>query len=57
MIPKVLKDVKEEIAWRIPSIFNLSLGSGTVPRDWKLETVTLPFKKECKESTNNYPHR
>ena len=45
--PRVLSEVKQELAKPLSLIFNKSLESSTVPDDWKLANVTPIFKKKA----------
>ena len=52
--PRILKNVKNNIAKHLTTMFNLSLQQGTMPQDWKDANVTPIFKKGSKKHTNNY---
>ena len=45
MHPKFLYEVRHEVSEVITTIFNASLSSGLVPRDWRDAVVTPIFKK------------
>ena len=44
--PRILKEAKNEIVKPLCIIFNKSISTGKVSRDWKLVNVTLIFKKK-----------
>ena len=52
--PRVLKETKNEICKPLSIIFNKSLNSGKIPRDWKLANVTPIQKKGNKAQPCNY---
>ena len=52
--PRILKEVKLAICKPLCVIFNLSLQSGRVVRDWKLANVTPLFKMGDKSNPGNY---
>ncbi|XP_053112296.1 calcium uptake protein 3, mitochondrial isoform X3 [Hemicordylus capensis] len=52
--PRVLKELKCEIAHLLAKIFNLSLKSGSVPEDWRVANVTPIFKKGSRGDPGNY---
>ena len=51
---RVLKELAEELAPVLTSIFRQSLESGEVPSDWKMQWVTPIFKKRSKCDAANY---
>eukprot|EP00061_Rhincodon_typus_P010309 g34506.t1 len=51
---RVLKEMAEEIVEALAVIFQESLKSGRVPKDWKMANVTLLFKKGVRQKTGNY---
>lgn len=53
-LPKLLKEVAEQVAPHLVAIFNQSLRSGSVPRDWKEANVTPIFKKGDRANPGNY---
>ena len=53
-LPRVLREVKEEVAPHLASIFNESIRSGCVPRDWRLADITPIFKKGDRSQPSNY---
>ena len=52
--PKLLQELKEELALALAEIFNDSLRSGDIPADWRVSNVTLIFKKGQKSDPGNY---
>ena len=52
--PRVLKETKNQISKPLSILFNKSLTSGKVPRDWKLANVTPIQKKGNKSLPCNY---
>ena len=53
-LPRVVKEVKHAIVPHITSIFNVSLETGVVPRDWREANVTPIFKKGSSSQPGNY---
>ena len=53
-LPRVLKEVQDEIIPHLVSIFNCSMRSGCVPRDWREAEVTPIFKKGDAGQPSNY---
>ncbi|XP_061469435.1 uncharacterized protein LOC133378834 isoform X1 [Rhineura floridana] len=51
---RVLKELKGEIADLLTKICNLSLGSSSVPEDWKVANVTPIFKRGSRGDPGNY---
>jgi hypothetical protein len=51
---RILKECSAIITPSLCSLFNHSLGSGTVPSEWKSANVTPVHKKEKKEPATNY---
>ena len=43
--PRILKDAAEHIAPILTKIFQISLDSGLLPKDWKNENVSPIYKK------------
>ena len=52
--PKFLKEVRHEIGAVLAGIFNESIMSGVVPRDWRDAIITPLFKKGNRWETCNY---
>jgi hypothetical protein len=52
--PKMLFELRKEIAQPLATIFNSSLRCGIVPKDWKDAGVTPLFKKGKKAEAQNY---
>ena len=53
-LPRVLKEVRDEVAPLLAKIFNLSLRTGHVPRDWREAEVTPILKKGDRSLASNY---
>lgn len=52
--PKLLFELRKEIAMPLTSIYNKSIKQGIVPGDWKYAEVTPIFKKGNKNEVSNY---
>ena len=52
--PRVIKQVKHEIAKPLTILFNSSLQQGQIPQDWKLANITPIFKKGDRGLPSNY---
>jgi len=52
--PKFLKEVRNEIGATLSQIFNESIETGEMPRDWKDAIITPLFKKGSRSDTSNY---
>ena len=52
--PRVLKELSEQLAMPLCSLFNKSLQSGLIPDDWKVAFVTAIFKTGTKSDPGNY---
>eukprot|EP00061_Rhincodon_typus_P001408 g14719.t1 len=52
--PRVLKEIAEEIVGTLVVIFQESLESRRVPKDWNIANVTPLFKKEVRQKTENH---
>ncbi len=53
-LPKLLQEVREEVSSHFVEIFNRSLQTGEVPRDWREPNVTPVFKKGDRTNPGNY---
>jgi len=53
-LPRVLKEVRDEISPHLTTIFNRSLETGVVPQDWREANVTPLFKKGNASKPGNY---
>ena len=51
--PRVLKEIAEEIVEALVVIFQKSLESGSVPKNWKVADVTPLFKKGVRQKMEN----
>ncbi|MCP4460429.1 MAG: reverse transcriptase family protein, partial [Cytophagales bacterium] len=51
---KVLKSCAGSLAYPLSILFNLSFVTGCIPPDWKLASVVPVFKKDDKNSVENY---
>ena len=54
LVPKVLIETAHHICRPLSVIFNASLNSGIVPKDWKQANVSVLFKKGSKNLPGNY---
>ena len=52
--PKFLKEVRHEVGAILADMFNESLTSGVVPRDWRDAIVTPLLKKGSRSEASNY---
>lgn len=52
--PRVLKELRSEVAPILCEIFRLSLKTGIVPQDWKEATIAPVYKKGPKSKPSNY---
>ncbi|HEX8808198.1 MAG TPA: hypothetical protein VF760_04300 [Xanthobacteraceae bacterium] len=52
--PKLLYELKSEIAKPLAILFNMSLRSGKIPQEWKDAHVTALCKKGAKDKCENY---
>ena len=52
--PRLLCELDKQLAAHLTKLFNTSLQSGCIPRDWKKATVFQIFKKGSKTMTENY---
>ncbi|CAB3991202.1 Hypothetical predicted protein, partial [Paramuricea clavata] len=51
---RLLKETARQIAPSLTALFNKSLNTGVLPRDWKLANVVPVHKKDNKEHVENY---
>ena len=51
---RILKEIKHGVAEPLAIIFNKSLRSGDIPRDWKDSNITPIYKKGNKSECGNY---
>ena len=54
ILPRVSKEISKEIAKPLSMLFNKSLESGVLPKEWKYAEVTAIFKKGNKTDPGNY---
>jgi len=54
ILPKLLREVREEIAYPVSCIFRKSLQEGVIPDDWKVANVSPIFKKGSRSQVSNY---
>ena len=54
ILPKLLREVKKEIAYPVSCIFRKSLEEGVIPDDWKMANVSPIFKKGSRSQVGNY---
>ena len=52
--PRILQEVASQISKPLLYIFDLSLGSGLLPDDWKKSIVSVIYKKGSKSAVSNY---
>ena len=52
--PKLLYELRGELAEPIAKLYNFSLSTGEVPTDWKEATITALFKKGNRSEPRNY---
>ena len=52
--PRVLKELAEPLSKPLTTLFQHSISSGSVPRQWKTATVSPVFKKGDRNSAANY---
>ena len=53
-LPKLLKEIVEQISTPLVKLFNLSLEGGIIPSEWKETNITPLFKKGSKNKSENY---
>jgi len=54
ILPRLLKELEDEIVAALTCIFKKSLATGEIPGDWKKANVTPIFKKGAKSEAGNY---
>jgi len=47
---RMLSEISEEISYIVAELYNKSLTTGDVPRDWKLANITAVYKKSKKRA-------
>ena len=52
--PRIIKELKDEIAAVLTFLFNQSLSSGVVPSDWRIANIFALHKKGAKDQPENY---
>ncbi|KAI3386713.1 hypothetical protein SNEBB_010555 [Seison nebaliae] len=52
--PRILKEVKEQLAPQLIKVYRKSLQTGEVPSDWRHANVAPIFKKGSRQSPGNY---
>jgi hypothetical protein len=52
--PRILKELRNNVAYPLAKIYRQSLDSGEVPQDWKKAKVVPIFKKGTKSDPGNY---
>ena len=52
--PRVLRELKDILSKPLAIIFNYSLETGTLPKDWKRAVISAIYKKGSKSSPGNY---
>jgi hypothetical protein len=52
--PRILKEIANELAKPLAEVFQHSISSGTVPKQWREATVAPIFKKGDKHNAANY---
>ena len=52
--PRVLYEMRNQIAYPLMKIFNCSIRTNKLPKDWKKANITAIFKKGKKSDVNNY---
>ena len=50
----ILKELCEELCLPMSIIFNKSISTGEIPKEWKVAEVTAIFKKGNKQEPGNY---
>ena len=54
ILPKLLKEIVEQISTPLAKVFNLSIEEGIVPSEWKEANITPLFKKGSRNKPENY---
>ena len=54
MMPQILQNMKEIIAYPLAVIFNRSMQQSDVPAEWRQANITPIFKKGAKTDPSNY---
>ena len=54
ILPKLLKEIVEQISTPLAKLFNLSREEGIVPSEWKEPNITPPFKNGSRNKPGNY---
>jgi len=52
--PRILYELREELAYPLTKIFNLSIVNKTLPNDWKSANISAIYKKGKKNEVSNY---
>jgi len=52
--PRILYELRDELAYPLVKMFNLSIRSEELPRDWRSANITAVYKKGKKSAVNNY---
>ena len=54
ILPKILFELRKELAYPLSKLFSMSLQTSSVPYDWKLATISPIFKKGKRDEPSNY---
>jgi hypothetical protein len=52
--PRILYEMRQELAYPLTKIFNISMETKRLPYDWKSANISAIFKKGKKSEVNNY---
>ena len=52
--PRILKEASSQVAKPLTILFQKSLNTGILPKEWKLGTVVPIFKKGKRQDPGNY---